>query len=204
MDQEGEVLTTQGARTVKGFEATLGKLQRLFDARAKARGGDAAAEIDVALSEGELGMIAFDEAKKRLGDRKLTDAQKVLLADLELGSMITDLQNAKDEAAQRALMKRIADSAAGGQLPADGEKKEIFLRITLNYAVNEEDPDLAQKAFDALKPIYEEMSGKDNPRLQEWMRRVEDKIAEMRSAKKEGCGSDEGMEEGCGEESGDK
>jgi hypothetical protein len=30
---------------------------------------------------------------------------------------------------------------------------------------------------------------------------VADKIAEMRDAEKEGCGEDEGIEEGCGEES---
>ncbi len=201
MDAEGSVLVTQGARSVAGFEANRGKIQRLFDARAKAKAGDADAEIDVALYEGELDMIAFDEVRKRLENRKLTDEQKSLLGEVELGAMVSALHKAEDEATGKAALKTIVDAFVTGRMPNDEDRKQPFLQAVLSYAVNEEDPDLAQKAFEPLKALYQEVHGKDNPQLQQWVNRVEDKIAEMRAARKEGGGSDEGIEEGCGEES---
>ena len=108
MDAEGSVLVTQGARSVAGFEANLGKLQRLFDARAKAKAGDAAAEIDVALSEGELDMIPFEEVQKRLENKKLTEAQTAMLGEVELGAMVSALHKAEDEATGKAALKTIA------------------------------------------------------------------------------------------------
>jgi hypothetical protein len=203
MDAEGGVLAVQGDRTVEGFEKTLAdKVQRFLDLSAKAKAGDPVAQIDLALLECDLGRSTFEEMQKRLENKQLSDAQKAMLLDVELGAMITELQKAQDEATQKAGMKRIVDAFAGGRVPNDKEKKQIFFQVVLGYAVGEEDPDLADRAFQPLKALYEEAHGKDNPQLQQWSQRVADKIAEMRDAQKEGCGSEEGTEEGCGEESG--
>jgi hypothetical protein len=201
MDEKGDVLVTQGARSVAGFEATLGKLTRLMDLRAKAATGDAGAQIDLALAEGDLDLIPFEEVQKRIEGKKLTDAQKAMLAEVEYGSMIASIYKATDKAAQQELAKKIADCFVAGRLPTDAGRKQAFYQVTLSYAMNEGDPDLAQKALDVLRPMLEQEHGKDNPQLQNSFRRVEDKIAEMREAQKEGCGADEGIEEGCGEES---
>ncbi|HEX5137179.1 MAG TPA: hypothetical protein VFY93_09415 [Planctomycetota bacterium] len=198
MDEEGGVLAVQGERTVAGFQKTLAdKVQRFLDLRAKAKAGDPAAQIELTLLEGDLGRISFEEVQTRLKGKKLTDEQQAMLGDVELGAMISELQKSEDEAAAKPRMKRIADTFASGRLPRDAEKKQMFLQITLSYAVSEEDPDLVEKAFGPLKAIYEQQLGND-PRVQEWARKIEDKIAEMRDAQK-GSGSDSGIEEGCGE-----
>lgn len=204
MDDEGAVLAVQGDRSVAGFEKTLnGKVKRFLDVRAKAQAGDPVAQIDLTLLEGDLGRIPLEEVQKRLAGKTLSDTQKVMLGDVELGALIADLQKAKDEATAKAGMKKIADAFAEGRVPSGDEKKQQFLQIVLGYAVSEEDADLAQKAFDPLKVLLEQAHGQDNPQVQQWTQRVADKIAEIRDAqKKEGCGADEGIEEGCGEESG--
>jgi hypothetical protein len=207
MDDEGGVLAVQGDRSVAGFEKTLtDKVQRFLDLRAKAKAGDPVAQIDFTLLEGDLGRISFEEVQNRLKDKKLSDEQKAMLGDVELGAMIAELNKSKDQAEAKPRMKKIADTFASGRLPRDTEKKMTFLQVTLSYAVSEENPDLAEKAYGPLKALFEQQYG-DDPRVQAWARKVEDKIAEMRDAQKD-TGSDSGIEEGCGdgcgEGSGDK
>jgi hypothetical protein len=203
MDETGDVLVQQGARTVAGFQTTLGKLQSLFDARAKAKAGDAAAAIDVALMEGDLEIAAFADVQKRLEGKTLTETQKTLLGELELLSLMDDVTHATDEGTANAAMKKVADVYAQGRMPNSGERKMLFFRILLQHGITENDADLAQKALDAVKPLMEEAYGKDNPQLQSYFQKVADKIAEMRQAAK-GETNDGGIEEGCGDGGGDK
>lgn len=204
MDDEGKVLAVQGDRSVAGFEKTLKtKVQQFVDLRAKAKAGDPAAQIEFTLLEGDLARITLEEVNKRLQGKQLTDAQKAMLVDIELGEMMGELNNATSEAEARVTMKKVADAYAAGRSPTGSEKRLQFFGVVLTYAMAEENADLAQKALDAVKPIYEETYGKDNPKLQQWLKTMSEKIAEMRSAAKEGCGDDEGMEEGCGEKEGD-
>lgn len=205
MDDEGGVIAVQGERTVAGFEKTLnGKAQRFLDLKAKAASGDAAAQIDFALLEGELGRVPFEDLKKRLAGKKLSDAQTAALGDVELGAMMAVVQGAQDEATARAGLKVVADAFASGRLPADTQRRQTFLGFTLSYALSTEDAALAQKAFEPLKALIEEEHGKDNEQVKEWVRKVGHKIADLRAASEEQSGSDEGIEEGCGEESGEK
>lgn len=207
LDQGGDLIAKQpgNARTVEGFQKTLdGDVKHFADLQAKAKAGDPAAQVDLALLEGDLGRIPFEEIEQRIAGKELSEAQSAMLVDVELGLLMAELDKAKSEDEANASAKKVADSFGAGRIPNDAEKKQRFIQISLSYAVREENPDLAQKAFDALRPLYEAQHGKDNPQLQRWIQQVSDKIAEMRAAT-EGCGDDEGMEEGCGEESeGDK
>ena len=197
MDDEGGVVAVQNDRTVAGFEKTYkGDVQRFLELRAKAQSGDAAAQIEFALLEGSLGRITFDETRKRLEGKNLSDAQKAALADVEMGAMIGALHGSQDEASAKAAMKTIADAFAAGRVPSGTEQKRQFLEAALQYGLVEKNADLAQKAFDAIKPVYEELAGKDNPRLQQWIRETADMIEDMRPAKD--AGNDSGIEEGCG------
>jgi len=124
-----------------------------------------------------------------------------MLGDVELGELIREVGKAQDEATAKAAMKKIADTYAAGRVPQATERKMEFFGIVLQHAFVEEDPDLAQKALDVIKPLYEEAYGKDNPKLQKWLQDREDQIAELRHAAENGCGEkDEGIEEGCGED----
>ena len=202
MDETGGVVAVQGDRSVAGFQKTLAEsVQQFLDLRAKAQSGDAAAQIEFALLEGDLGRIPFADLQNRLKGKKLSDAQKVRVGDIELGTLIAEVDKAREDAARGAAMKSVADAYAAGRLPSGSERKMEFLGIVLRHGLVTEDPDLAQKAIDTLKPLYEEAYGKDNPKLQQHLQQVSDKIAELRDAKAGGCGSDEGIEEGCGEES---
>ena len=198
MDDEGGIVAVQNDRTVAGFQKTYKADARPFlDLRAKAQSGDATAQIDFALLEGRLGRITFDETRKRLEGKNLSDAQKAALADIELGGMISALLASQDEASAKAAMKTIADAFAAGRIPIGIERRAQFLGAALQHAMTEKSADLAQKAFDAIKPVYEELHGKD-PRLQQWIRETTDRIEDMR-ASKEAPAKDEGIEEGCGE-----
>lgn len=206
MDEEGGIIVVQDDRSVAGFQKTFQeRVQRFLDLRAKAQSGNAAAQVDFALLEGDLGRIPFADVQKRLEGKTLSDAQKTTLADVELGSLIGEVSKAQDEQSGRAAMKKVADAYAAGRVPAAGERRMQFFGIVLQHGLLEEDPDLAQKALDAVKPLYEEAYGKDNPKLQQYFLQISDKIAELRGAKTEGGGKDEGIEEGGGEEpAGDK
>ena len=200
MDGGGNVLVThQGERTVAAFDATFQRLQRLFDLREKARNGDAAAEIEVALLEGDLEILAYGEVQKRIDGKKLSDAQTEMLKDLELGAMITEVGNSTDQETGLAAAKKLADAYAAGRVPVAKGRKQPFFFILLQYAHSQKDAVLAQKALDAVKPILKEEMG-DDPRLSSWIQKQQDGIDELRAQKEEGCGEDdEGIEEGCGE-----
>ncbi len=203
MDDAGNVIAKQpgSERTVEGFRKTLAeKVQRFLDLRAKAQAGDPAAQIDFALLEGEMGSITFEEVQKRLEGKKLSDAQKAQLSDVELGAMMAAVGEATDQESAKAAMKKLADAYAAGRMPNSKEGKFEFLNVLVNYGLTAGDPDVAQKALDALKPLLRESMGSNNKRLEDQIRAVEDKIANLRTAKEGGTGEDdEGVEEGCGE-----
>ena len=179
-------------------------MKQFLDLEAKAKAGDEAAQIELTLREGDLGRITFDEVQKLLAGKKLTEDQNTMLVDLELSGLVDALSNVKSEDEARAAAKKVADSFLAGRIPNAAEKKQRFVQIAFSYGMREEVPDLAQKAFEALKSIYEEQHGKDNPQLQKWEEQISSKIAEMRAAKEEkGSEEEEGTEEGCGEESGE-
>jgi hypothetical protein len=204
MDDGGGIVAVHQLRemadlSVAAFEKTYkGPVQHFLDLRAKAQSGDAAAQVEFTLLEGQLNRIGFDEASNRLDGKTLTDAQKTALSDLEFAGMINALKGARDEASHKAALKTIADTFAAGRAPSGGDDRGMFLDASLGYAIREKNADLAQKAVDALKPFYEEKVGKDDPRLQQWHKQVSDKIAEIR-AEKAPPPSDEGIEESDGD-----
>ncbi len=197
MDEEGTVFATQNDRTVAGFEQTLMRLQRLVDLRAKAKTGDDAAEIDVALLEGDLELLSFDEVQKRLDGKKLSDAQNELLRDVEITSMLNAVVSAgRDQAAAMAAAKKVTDAYTAGRVPASKGRHQLFYFIVFQSALAEGDPDLAQKALDAVKPLVREMVGNDQS-FDAWAREQQEAVEDVRA--KKAAGAEEGVEEGCGE-----
>ncbi|MFI5403487.1 MAG: hypothetical protein ACHQ1G_11160, partial [Planctomycetota bacterium] len=141
MDEEGSVLTIQGERTVPDFEATLKKLHRLVELRGKARGGDAAAELELALLEGDLGILPFDEVQKRVAGKKLSEAQTALLDQMELTSLIGAVMNARqDPDAANAAAQKLAEAYAAGRVPASKGQQETLYFIVFQHALSEGDP----------------------------------------------------------------
>jgi hypothetical protein len=204
LDDEGGLIAAQPGRerTVEGFQKTLaGTVQAFLDLRAKARSGDATAQIDFALLEGDLGRITFEEVQQRLGDGKLSDAQTAKLRGVEasavLAAAVKELQTVRDEEGFLPVGKKVADAYAQGLMPDGTERRQQFLSVAFNYALATKDAALATKALDALKPVIKELAG-DDPRVADWIKSQEGKIAALGEAKKEGCG-DEGVEEGGGE-----
>jgi hypothetical protein len=198
------VVAIQGDRSVAGFDRTLKEgVQRFLDLRAKAAAGDATAQIEFALLEGDLGRIKFDELSKRLEGKALSDSQKEALKSVQAGAVLAEAKAALNNGrgskeAWGIAGKMLADAYAAGLMPAAAERKQEFCAILLQYALNvQKDADLAQRALDDLKPLLEAM-GADNPQVGKWLRVQEDKIAELRAQEKEGGCGDEGIEEGCG------
>jgi hypothetical protein len=202
MDDEGQVIAVQPGRerTVEGFQKTLaGDVKRFMDLRAKALSGDAAAQIDFALLKGELGWVPFEDLKKQLDGKELSDAQRQQLRALEANALLAEvakeLAAAKSDDGFVAPAKRIVDAYAQGLLPSGPERQQQYLSIVFSYALFQKDAALAKKALDALTPVLKQMVG-DDPRLAAWIRDQEDKIAALNDA---GAADDEGIDEGSGE-----
>ncbi len=196
MDEEGGIVAIEEERSVAGFRKTFHeRVRRFMDLRAKARSGDLAAQVDFALLEGDLGRVRFAELRKRLEGKDLSAAQKVIMQDVELGEMIRDVTDAQDDATAHANLDKLAAAYARGRSPSGGERRRQFLALVLEYALGHDDADLAQRALDAVRPLYEEAYGKDNVELQGWLRQTSEQINDLRAAKAGGCGCEDGSGE---------
>lgn len=153
MDAEGNVLVKQGERSVKGFRATLARLEHLAELKAKLqKGGGAELERDVFLAELELQSLRADEIKQRMEKMHLDKADLARVDAFLVDAEIRDLRARSRELGQAAVTEAIAAMAKAGREPtADGAS--MFWQTTLVWCSKNGEGELAQKAFDALEPL---------------------------------------------------
>lgn len=183
MDADGNTLTTQGDRSVKGFEATLVKVQHLLDLRQRVAGGDKAAAADLFLAELAMGAIGWEEAnEKAKGFKDLSAAQKKelgqLLLDAEIKHLIADA--GRDAEKIQKVGQRFVEMLAAGSIPSPAERGSFWSFLT-SWASNNGDPATFEKALNGLKEVYA-----DEPRAQSYLERLSKQLEEMKAGKVDG------------------
>lgn len=197
MDAEGEVIATQGDRTVGGFESTLGLLDQRAALKAKADGGDATAKIDLMILDTQLGQMDFDELDGELETVTLNDAQKKTFQQLKANAVVKDtlamLRRARgDKAAMAEAGKEFYGLYKTGVHPT-GPLETFYWDMLRQHAEANKDVQLMGDAVGRLKVLL-----KDNQRAGPYIEKWEKTLAEMKGAATEGCGDGCGCDDGCG------
>ncbi len=160
MDARGDVITTQGDRSVAGFEKTGSKVLRYNEAKLKADKGDEAAKIDLVLSELDFGKIKLAEAKEKLKDAKLSKEQEAWLAEIEVNAEVAELaRGARSKEARIEAGKKFREMKRAGRIPTDDGAFQPFYIFMLDLAESEGDAVLFEEALAELKKKYDGLEG---------------------------------------------
>jgi hypothetical protein len=150
MDAEGEVIHTQGDRSVAGFQRSFTALDVLAKIDEKAAADDPAAATKLFLAKLALDKFEFEAAvAERAKLTAVTDEEA-----LEIEEMLTNLevQHVMKEAGRdrAAAGKRFAAMYADGKVPT-GFAARAFFSAIMAHAEAEGDADLFEQAMDAMK-----------------------------------------------------
>jgi hypothetical protein len=200
MNESGDVLSPQGDRSVKGFQATHDKLSLYMELRKRVADGDTSAEIDLAMMECELAIIDFGELEEKLEGKELTDAQKAKLEVLEVDGTLDEMLkvlNAGGRGNQQALQsagKELLALHRKGRQPSDNQKQLVFFNILYHYSQAVKDWNLAEEALTEMgKRLPQE-----NQRAQTWLETQLKRVAELKAEPSGEEETDEGIEESDG------
>lgn len=182
LDASGEVIAQQGSQSVKGFEKTLGMLTRRADLTAKAAAGDAGAKVDLALLEGQLGNLDFEEVEEQLDGVELSPDQKktlgMLQADATVNEHILILRRTRgDKDALADARADLLELYKKGVYP--DRNSWGFWQILRGHAEETKDVKLMTDCVANLKKI---LAGVDSPRAKKFVTDLEAKLAEMKAA----------------------
>lgn len=162
MDDEGNVIAKQGARTVDGFEATLAKVQEYVAVKQKAAKGGAEAEKALFLAQLDLDMLKPDELKAKADKLSLSDADKALVAqkltDAEVAALQREVSSRKlpnDEFAAKLL-----EIAKQGRRPSESQARQFWNGV-LTAAAAQKDAAMAESAVAELEKRAPEGPGGD-------------------------------------------
>lgn len=151
MDDEGNVIAKQGARTVDGFEATLVKVQEYVAVKQKAAKGGADAEKALFLAQLDLDMLKPDELKARADKLKLTEAERTLVAQKLTDAEIVQLQRGVSgrKLTGDEFAAKMAEFAKQGRRPSESQARQFWTGV-LTAAAAQKDAALAEQAFAEL------------------------------------------------------
>jgi hypothetical protein len=159
MDAEGNVLITQGQRSVPAFEESRVKLQGLMDVRTQiAALGDgkkeekAKLERSLLLAEIDLQIPKAEDAKKRAEALGLGKDDMAIVDRYAFGAELRALRGKTRELGADAVAAQVAEMAKAGKLPTK-DTEAWFWQMSLTYAAKNADGELGQKAFDALSKL---------------------------------------------------
>jgi len=192
LDTSGKVLAPQMERTAAGFQKTYDKLATYTALKKKAAAGDAAAGIEVALIECELGIIDFGELEGKLEGKQLSKDQKARLDVLEVEAAVKDALailragRGKPES-MTAAGKALHAFYKQGRAPESKRGRTIFFNVLARYAQQTKDVALMESSVKALDEIY-----KDQPRANQILARLHKGLEALKSAVKQKAGSDSG------------
>jgi hypothetical protein len=149
LDADGNVLVKQGERSVKGFAATLQRLQRIDELRKQAASGGADAQRDLFLAELELGSLRADEIRARMDKLHLDDATRARVDRHLVDAELRELAARQRELGEAAFGDAVAAIAKSGRRPTDAMATP-FWQTTLTWCSTHGEPQLAQTAHDEL------------------------------------------------------
>jgi hypothetical protein len=172
MDEEGEVLTRQGDRSVAGFEQTLGTLESWQKAKAAAARGDANAKVELLIAEMALGKLELADADKQvaaLGKKTKEQIERIraLRPNLELKELMAQAR----ELGRDGLAERVLTMKQEKRIPTGDQEANFWMQI-LQAGSAKQDASLVEEGLGELKRL----KGGDKAYarfLESWQKRLE-------------------------------
>jgi hypothetical protein len=156
LDAEGNVLATQGERTVAGFEKTLKAIGDYAILEKKAAAGDKTVACDLLLTGVAMGKINFAAAKEqaaKLGKLDAEQQKKVdeTLLNLEVADVMSGVRT-QEQATEAG--KKFAQMMNEGRIPT-GSAARNFYAVILTAMEAEKDVAGFEKVLGAYKKLIE-------------------------------------------------
>jgi hypothetical protein len=174
LDAQGEVLARHDADdvTVKAFEETGARVKRSLDLRKKADAGDTAAKIDLAIVQGELGVIELSDVETAIEGATLTPEQEralgVLRADATASDLIQVLKKNRDDAARKMVAEEFLKLYGKGTHPARLMNRRFYWTVLAGQSVQKRDAAMVKDAIAGLRVVAgPEPSPKDAQQIKE-------------------------------------
>src|SRR5262245_49954511 len=149
MDEDGEVLTRQGDRSVAGFQKTLDSLAAWMAAKKKVAGGDAKAKKDLFLAEVQLGKLKAADAKAKVGAMGFSAEE---LKEVNLAILGLEIKEVMDSVRSKTAVKKLLpykDRAA----TLTGPTAERYWQMLSDWAKGENDKKLQAECEAQLKRL---------------------------------------------------
>ncbi len=180
LDAEGNLVTKQGGRDVEAFQSTLTNLDALDDLRARIKKdgkGSKGLQADLLVAELNLGLVSFEDAKKRRkGLRRLRPNVAAeldgLLLNLEVQEIVDSM--GRDRGAAEEAGAKFYAMAKEGRVPTGGSGFS-FWRLAMDHAESEGDAKVFEMGYNCLA---EEL--KDEPRAKRFLEGLAEDLAEMK------------------------
>ena len=142
MDAGGDVLTTQGDRSIEGFDKTLGALTDMMKLEKMAKAGDKSAATPLFIAKLKLARYNFEEAKakrKKLPSESKSQRKKIdkLFIGLEADEIIQSINRRDPDSAEAATDKLLAMHKAG-RIPEGRAAGTFWVRILGRAEKNED------------------------------------------------------------------
>lgn len=181
MDAEGEVIHTQGDRSVEGFEKSLVALAKLKELEAKVAAGDKAAAWELLIAKWDLGMLEREDVETAKASMKeLNDKQKAKLAwmlvELEVNelSAATRVRDAEQrKVALEKAAKRFQEILASKHELGKDTAPTLWSTL-MQWADENQNAEMFGKAVAFFEEHY-----KDEPRAERWLTGLRERLAEL-------------------------
>ncbi|MFQ5844296.1 MAG: hypothetical protein ACE5JG_04830 [Planctomycetota bacterium] len=198
LDAEGNLIARHdGPRSVDGFKATAKKGRAFLALKAKAAGGDRAAQIEFAIRRTGLGHIDVDELEEILEPLgELTAEQRKAVkgfrANAKVAKILAPYRTVRpNQEETQQLIEAFVKLHRQGLVPSDGSGR-TFWRLLTSHAHQQQDAELFEACIEEYwKPL---LTGSDNEQAQAYLGRLQDTLEQMKAAaaeKEEGCGAED-------------
>jgi hypothetical protein len=153
MDSAGEILAIhEDEPSATGFAKTGEKVKAYQALKEKAAKGDKAAQVDLILTQLEMGQIAPADAEKKFKEAKPTREQEAKFAGMLLNaSILKEVEAIDGEDKEKALAKKFYDAhAAGKPGPTSDHAMQPYYVLILSHAEAAKDAKTYEAVFKLL------------------------------------------------------
>jgi hypothetical protein len=158
----------EGSRTVKGFKESgkkaLEQVKRINELRKQAEDGNTGAALELDLLTGSV--KDFDKAWADLQEAKLPEEKTKELGDKINNAAVQKVMKTIDPKDQKGTIIKAArvflKMEEDERIPTGEQEVQVFWIFIMEYADNETDASLYEKALKKLDPIREKYKGNAN------------------------------------------
>jgi hypothetical protein len=170
MDAEGNVLAKhEEERTAEGFAKTGEKVKDFYALKAKADKGDKEAQVNLAITQLELGHLKAEEVQEKLSKLgPLSAPQKAKLDGLLIAAEVREVLKTvtNEKATQLAAGKKFLEMNRSGKPAPIGEEDQPYWILIMDYAESQKDAKAFELGLQALKARFG-----SNPQAAEFFKR---------------------------------